>query len=65
MVYSTQNKTKKANRYTSQLQSTQTKKRAHSEHCETVNNFGETEVGNFYDGWVIPCQKDVLRVDSV
>ena len=49
----------------SQLQSTQTKKHTHPEHCEAVNNFGKTKVGNFYDGWVILCEENVLRIDSV
>ena len=35
--------------------------RPHPEHCETVNRFGDAEVRNFEDRWIVFCYKQVLR----
>jgi len=38
-----------------------TSERAHPEHCGTVNHFGDAEVRNFEDRWIVFCWKQVLR----
>ena len=68
MVYSARNYKKKGRniiRVSSYPEAHSNKEKTHPEHCEAVDDFGETKVGNLDDGWVIPCKKDVLQIDSV